>query len=126
MSKNKKNRKIIFVHGKNTKPIPAEHRELLLKSLRAGFAESQFGDEMLAFDDDSFVLCAWSDLLYSDYEKTHILRPAVERLIHQPRETHNWPITSRLAVWVRRFLYLLVDYCPALIKFLWRWWRRAR
>jgi pimeloyl-ACP methyl ester carboxylesterase len=121
MPDNKKNRKIIFVHGKNTKPIPVEHRRLLLKSLRAGFAGSPFRDDMMAFDEENFELCAWSDLLYSRYEETQILSSAVGQLISSSNESIHRTWLSKLAIYVRRSLYLLVDRCPALMPILPTW-----
>lgn len=118
MSKNNKNRRIIFVHGKNTKPTPTVHRELLLKSLRAGFAKTEYSDDIVSFDDDSFLLCAWSDLLYPDYEEPQILQSAVERLVQQSQEPRKWSGASSLAICLRRYLYFLVDYFPALLKLL--------
>ena len=113
------NKKIIFIHGKNTKPSPALHRELLLKSLRAGFAESQFSQDMSDFDVADFALCAWSDLLYSNYDDAHDVVSAVDHLaVLQGGTQRRVSLVSRLVMAARRFLYLLVDRFPILMRLL--------
>ncbi|MBT5032287.1 MAG: hypothetical protein HOM55_08335 [Proteobacteria bacterium] len=113
------NKKIIFIHGKNSKPNPALHRELLLKSLRAGFAGSRFSQEMREFNEADFALSAWSDLLYSDYDDAHDLSSAVDQLLAVPGERQpSMPLFGRFAMLVRRCLYLWVDRFPALMRLL--------
>ena len=104
------NKKIIFIHGKNTKPSPAEHRDLLLRSLRAGFTASRFAQDMRIFDEADFALCAWSNLLYPEYADAQPLTLAVDRLQTPPNKTRqNIPLSKRITVGIRRLLYLLVD-----------------
>ena len=113
------NKKIIFIHGKNSKPAPTLHRDLLLKSLRAGFAGSRFSQEMSNFNEADFALSAWSDLLYSDYDDAHDLTSAVDQLLAFPvGRQRSMPLFGQFAIVVRRFLYLWVDRFPALIRLL--------
>ena len=111
--------KIIFIHGKNSKPEPGKHRQLLLKSLLGAWNKLPVAEQCGAFDEDDFLLCAWSDLLYPEYEDSAIFDQAIDVML-QRNET---AADVGLCAWIRhagleikRAIYNAMDALPILIK----------
>lgn len=89
-------KQIIFVPGKNPKPLPESHRELLWKTLKEGVRRV---DESVAtqLDFSRFHLIGWNHLFYKEYRDAGIDLPWIEALIAQSgptrleiREAHSW------------------------------------
>lgn len=120
-------RHIVFVPGKNPKPPPALHRELLWRTLCEGVrrADPALLSE-LASQPAAFELVAWNSLYYGDTKDPSRDLPWIDALIntHAPseadvREAQSWHRH------VDRALYTLIDAVPALMRFLPEPMRRA-
>jgi hypothetical protein len=114
------NKHIIFIPGKNPKPPPAQHRDLLLRTLLEGVKRV---DTRIAADikkhADNFWLIAWNHLYYEQQKDSNRDLPWIDALIntHGPterdiREAHGWH--RRLD----RMLYAIADHNPKIIRFL--------
>lgn len=108
--------KIIFVPGKNPKPPPEQHRQLLLRCLLHGVRriDPDVADAIAA--GNSFDLVAWNSLLYDIQRDIDDDRHWVDRLLMQAsyreadiREAR--PVRYRLA----RAMYQVGDHIPWLI-----------
>ena len=113
-------KQIIFVPGKNPKAKPAQHRELLWRSLVEGVrrADSAVADKLQA-NPAQFHLVGWNYLYYHVYKDITSDVPWIDALInkHGPteqdmREAHSWNI------WLSRFVLTLGDHIPLLIRML--------
>lgn len=111
---------LIFIPGKNPKPPPKQHREMLWRSLVEGVRRA---NPKLAIELDSdstcFKLIAWNRLYYDTEKDGSRDLPWIDALInrHGPseqdiREAHAWH--RRLD----RTLYAIADHYPFLIRYL--------
>ena len=113
-------KQIIYVPGKNPKPEPALHRELLWRTLVEGVrrADSAVAGTLQA-DYAQFHLVSWNYLYYHVYKNNTKDIPWIDALInkHGPtqqdiREAHSWNI------WLSHLLLTLGDHIPLLIRLL--------
>ena len=111
---------IIFVPGKNPKPEPALHRELIWRTLVEGVR--RVDRTVAAKLQDSYAqfhLVGWNHLYYHAYKDITSDIPWIDALInkHGPteqdiRDVHSWNI------WLSRFVLTLGDHIPLLIRML--------
>ena len=113
-------KQIIYVPGKNPKPEPALHRELLWRTLVEGVrrADSAVAGTLQA-SYSQFHLVGWNYLYYHVYKNNTKDIPWIDALInkHGPtrqdiREAHSWNI------WLSHLLLTLGDHIPLLIRLL--------
>lgn len=112
--------RIIFVPGKNPKPLPAVHRALLWRSLLGGVRHADPALAATLSDaQDCFHLVAWNDLYYRQIKAVEDDLPWIDVLLEKSaaderdrREALNWRHR-----WARR-LYVLADRFPFLIGWL--------
>ncbi len=112
--------KIIFVPGKNPKPLPAVHRALLWRSLLGGVRQAD--PELLAAlcaAQDSFYIAAWNNLYYHQIRAAQEDIPWIDAMLEKSgpdpqdvREARRW--RHRQVRW----LYGLADKFPFLISLL--------
>ena len=111
---------IIFVPGKNPKPRPEQHRELLWRTLVEGVrrADSSVAGALLSHQ-EQFHLVSWNYLYYHRYKDITREIPWIDALInkHGPSKQDIREANSR-DVRISRFILNLVDHVPALIRFL--------
>lgn len=112
--------KIIFVPGKNPKPLAKDHRVLLWRCLRRGLelVDPAMASALAAVP-DCFQLAAWNDIYYGLVKDVDEDVPWIEALCHKTgpdaadvREALSW--RNKRA----RVLYTLGDFFPALIPLL--------
>jgi len=111
---------IIFVPGKNPKPPPDQHRQLLWRTLLEGVhrVDPALNAE-LAKAESTFKLIAWNELYYQTHKDISRDLPWIDRLIHQHGPTELDIAEAR--AWHRRLdqaLYNIVDHAPFLLRFL--------
>jgi hypothetical protein len=113
-------KQIIYVPGKNPKPEPGLHRELLWRTLVEGVrrADSAVAGTLQA-SYSQFHLVSWNYLYYHVYKNNTKDIPWIDALInkHGPtqqdiREAHSWNI------WLSHLLLTLGDHIPLLIRLL--------
>jgi hypothetical protein len=113
-------KQIIYVPGKNPKPEPALHRELLWRTLVEGVrrADSAVAGTLQA-SYPQFHLVSWNYLYYHVYKNNTKDIPWIDALInkHGPtrqdiREAHSWNI------WLSHLLLTVGDHIPLLIRLL--------
>jgi hypothetical protein len=113
-------KQIIYVPGKNPKPDPAQHRELLWRTLVEGVrrADSAVADTLQA-GYPQFHLVGWNYLYYQRYKDITKDIPWIDALInkHGPteqdmRDAHSWNI------WLSRAMLTLGDHIPLLTRML--------
>jgi len=113
-------KQIVYVPGKNPKPAPALHRELLWRTLVEGVRRA---DRTVAgtLQDriPQFHLVGWNFLYYHKYKDITKDIPWIDALInkHGPTEqdisdAHSWNI------WLSRFVLTLADHIPLLLRML--------
>jgi len=111
---------IIFVPGKNPKAEPAQHSELLWRTLVEGVrrADSALAD-ILQGSYAQFHLIGWNYTYYHVYKDITSDIPWIDALInkHGPteqdiRDAHSWKL------WMDRFMLMLGDHIPLLIRLL--------
>jgi len=111
---------IIFVPGKNPKAEPAQHSELLWRTLVEGVrrADSAVAD-ILQASYAQFHLIGWNYIYYHVYKDITSDIPWIDALInkHGPteqdiRDAHSWKL------WMDRLMLLLADHIPLLIRLL--------
>ncbi len=111
---------IIFVPGKNPKPLPAQHHQLLWRTLLEGVRRAEPTLESSFCDAESaFELIAWNELYYHTYKDISRDLPWIDRLIHQHGPTEQ--DIAEAHAWHRRLdrvLYSIGDRLPFLIRFL--------
>ena len=114
------NRHIIFVPGKNPKPPPEQHRQLLWRALLEGIMRSDPElVDAVSRHADCFTLVAWNYLYYRQFSDINRDLPWVDALFnkHGPTaedilETRNWQ--RRLA----KLLFSIGDIFPFTIPLL--------
>ena len=114
------NRHIIFVPGKNPKPDPCEHRELLWRTLIEGISriEPEVAAEMQENEDD-FGFIDWNYFYYGKHDDINTHRPYVDDLFKRDgpskediEKAKNWRHKLEL------FIYNTVDSTPVLLRLL--------
>lgn len=92
------NRRIIFVPGKNPKPPPAQHRDLLWRTLLEGVRRADPDCfEELSQHAEQFQLAAWTFLYYEQTKDVSRDLPWIDALINTHiastddiKEAHSW------------------------------------
>ena len=111
---------IIFVPGKNPKPLSEQHHALLWRVLLEGVhrAEPQIADD-LSQHIDNFKLIAWNYLYYHVSKDINRDLPWIDALLNQHAPTEQ-DIKDATATHRKldRLLYSIVDYFPFLLKLL--------
>ena len=115
------NIRIIFVPGKNPKPIPEEHRAELWRCLLHGIGRS---DQELAAtleaNADVFQLTDWNYLYYEQYKSLDRDLPWIEHLLTRTRaskeereQIRSWRMRrARLMYWVADLFPFLINLAP--------------
>jgi hypothetical protein len=114
------NKRIIFVPGKNPKPEPALHRQLLWRSLREGIKRADPGLNNLAdLDINVFTLVAWNYLYYHHYRDPARDLPWIDALLnrHGPSE-EDIKLALGWHTRLTRFSYRVADRLPFIISAL--------
>lgn len=115
-----KTKHIIFVPGKNPTPVAAQYSELLWRSIVEGVrrADSLVADTLQPRY-EQFHLINWNELYYQSYKDVGADIPWIDALInkHGPteqdiRDANAW------SVWLSRFLLMMGDDIPLLIRWL--------
>ena len=113
-------RQIMFVPGKNPKPPPDQHHDLLWRTLLEGVRRAEpgvFGDMKRHSED--FKLIAWNHLYYHKSKDISRDLPWVDALIHQHSPTAQ--DIQEANAWHRklnRILYSVVDRFPVLLRLM--------
>jgi hypothetical protein len=111
---------IIYVTGKNPKPQPEQHRELLWKILVEGVnrADSDTANKLQTHN-TQFHLISWNHLFYQTYKDITAEIPWIDALInkHGPteqdiKEANSWH--KRLD----RLLFSIADHIPFIVQLL--------
>jgi hypothetical protein len=111
---------IIYIPGKNPKPLPAQHRELLLKAMIEGVRriDAKAADSILAHQAD-FHLVSWNYLFYHSYKDMAQEIPWIDALLnkHGPtekdlHEAESWRYR------LNRFFFYLADHLQFIIPML--------
>lgn len=107
-------RHVVFVPGKNPKPAPAVHRELIWRCIASAALDAADAEESQALQ-ANFHLAAWNRLYYlHDADITADL-PWVDRLLQRrPEDAAPPDARSRLHTLRIRLLYTLGDLMPVL------------
>lgn len=114
------NKNIIFIPGKNPKPPPKQHREMLWRTMAEGVRRAQ---PDMAKDIDKhmkhFKLIAWNQLYYEAEKDSNRDLPWIDELInthgpteHDIKDAHSWHRK------LDRTLYAIADHFPYIIRFL--------
>jgi len=114
------NKNIIFIPGKNPKPPPRQHHELLWRTLLEGVRRAEPGlAAELGKQNKCFKLIAWNHLYYESEKDSSRDLPWIDALInrHGPsdediREAHSWHRK------LDRSLYTIADHFPFIIRIL--------
>jgi len=113
-------RHIIYIPGKSPKPEAEQHRDLLWRTLLEGLhrAEPDIADEF-EHHKDCFHIVAWNYHYYQHNHDSAQELPWIDALLykHGPSEQDVREANS-LRVNLTRFLYVLADNFPFLIKWL--------
>ena len=108
-------KRIIFTHGKNPKPVAADHQAQLLRCLLHGVARIDTEIAAEIETSDCFCLVAWSHLFHDEHRDIANELPWVDRLLDGidpvPDKKTARPLKYRAA----RFMYSVGDYLPWLI-----------
>lgn len=111
---------IIFIPGKNPKPLPEQHHALLWRVLLEGVrrAEPQVADN-LSRNIDSFKLISWNFIYYHIHKDISRDLPWIDALLNQHAPTEQ-DIEDATATHKKliRLLYSIGDHFPFLIKLL--------
>lgn len=108
-------KRIIFTHGKNPKPPPAAHRELLLRCLLHGVGKV---DREIASEietSDCFTLVSWSHLFYDHYRDSDNDATWVNRLLAEVDPPADIKAARPLKYRAAKAMYTLGDYLPWVI-----------
>ncbi|HTN93065.1 MAG TPA: hypothetical protein VMJ33_00635 [Gallionella sp.] len=113
-------KQIVYVPGKNPKPEPALHRELLWRTLVEGVRRvDRTVAAALQASPERFNFAGWNYLYYHRYKDITRDIPWIDALInkHGPteqdmRDAHAWNI------WLSRFVLTLADHLPFLLRIL--------
>ncbi len=114
------NKNIIFIPGKNPKPPPRQHNDMLWRTLLEGVRRAQPGFAAeLEKQSKRFRLIAWNHLYYETEKDGSRDLPWIDALVnrHGPseediRESHSWHRK------LDRTLYAVADHFPFIIRFL--------
>ncbi len=120
MNRDMRERAIVFIPGKNPKPPPGQHHDMLWRALLEGVRRAQpERAAVLEKDAGIFRLIAWNRLYYGTEKDGHRDLPWIDALInrHGPseqdiRDAHAWHRK------LDRTLYAVADHCSILIRFL--------
>ncbi|MGB9093392.1 MAG: hypothetical protein WCB93_04710 [Gallionella sp.] len=115
-----KTRQIIYVPGKNPKPEPELHRELLWRTLVEGVrrADRSVAGEIQACY-PQFHLVSWNHLYYQAWKDITLDIPWIDALINKHGPTQQDMSEARAwNIWLSRFMLTLADHIPLLIRML--------
>jgi hypothetical protein len=115
-----KTKQIIYVPGKNPKPEPDMHRELLWRTLVEGVrrADRPVAGEIQACY-PQFHLVSWNHLYYHTYKDITLDIPWIDALINKHGPTQQDMSEARAwNIWLSRFMLTLADHIPLLIRIL--------
>lgn len=114
------NQHIIFIPGKNPKPPPLQHKNLLWRTLLEGVRRAQPDiAKVIEQHDEVFHLMAWN---YSYYQVTRDIEPElpwIDALLnkHAPSQEDINHSNSHLLN-ISRLIYSIADHLPFLIRWL--------
>ncbi len=112
-------RQIIFVPGKNPKPIAEQHQNLLCRTLvSVGRADPNIVDDLRKHQ-ENFKLIAWNFFYYLEHDDISLHLPWVDQLMNQHGPTEQDIIDAK--AWHRKLdtlLYSAVDHLPVLLKLI--------
>ncbi len=111
---------IVLVPGKNPKPLPEQHRNLLWRTLLEGVRRADPGVVSdLSHHPDDFKLIAWNYLYYRETKDESRDLPWIDALIHTHgpsaqdiEKANSWHLR------LDRFLFSVADLFPTLIPLL--------
>ena len=113
-------RHIIFVPGKNPKPVPNQHHALLWRTLIEGVhrAEPQVAENLSSHIED-FKLIAWNYTFYHRHKDINRDLPWIDALMNQHRPSEQ-DIKDAKATHrkLNRLLYNIFDHFPLLLRFM--------
>ena len=109
-------RKIICFPGKNPKPEPEVHREMLLRCIEYGLARSNPDIAGQIEKGGSFEICAWNHVFYQEHAAATDEIPWLEEMLQAEGPTRADRRQARtLRLRIARMIYSLVDRFPWLI-----------
>lgn len=114
------NKHIIYIPGKNPKPLPEQHKELLWKTMMEGIRRAdEHTAKALQEQFAQFHLISWNHLFYNTYKDITPDIPWIDALINQHgpsvediREANSW------GAHLSRILFTLADHMHFLIPLL--------
>ena len=111
---------IIFVPGKNPKPLPENHRPILWRTLLEGVrrAEPEIKKE-LSQHFDQFLLAAWNYIYYHQHKDINRELAWIDAVINQHGPSkQDIQQANSIPRKLHHILYAIVDHFPFLIKFV--------
>ena len=105
-------KRIIFTHGKNPKPPPADHRQQLLRCLLHGVAKIDREMATEIASSDCFTLVAWSHLFHPEHSTVVDVLPWIDRLLTEADPPADVKAARPLKYRVARAMYTLGDHLP--------------
>ena len=111
---------IIYVPGKSPKPEAEHHRELLWRSLLEGIRRAE---PEIAMDIEQhkkrFQIAAWNYKYYQKSHDTAVDLPWIDVLLNQHGPTQDdIREAASLKIKLIRYMYIMADLIPGLIRFL--------
>jgi hypothetical protein len=108
-------KRIIFTHGKNPKPPPAVHRQLLLRCLLHGVGKVDHEIATEIETSDCFTLVSWSHLVYDWYRDGDNDATWVNHMLSETDPPPNDRAARPLKYRAAKAMYIIGDYLPWLI-----------
>jgi len=112
-------RRIIFIPGKNPKPEPTQHSQLLQRCLLHGLAHLDQHVANAIIEQNAFDLCAWNYDFYHKHDDISSQLIWIDRLLEKVEaDTHDRTAAGLLRKHIMRLVYQLGDALPWLIQWL--------
>lgn len=113
-------KQIVYVPGKNPKPEPAQHRELLWRTLVEGVRRTDRAvADTLRSSHAQFHLASWNYTYYQRYKDATIDIPWIDSVIHKHGPTaQDIEDANSWNIWLTRLLLTIGDHVPLLIRLL--------
>jgi hypothetical protein len=113
-------KQIVFVPGKNPKPEPEQHSELIWRALVEGVRRNDKAvADSLRSSHSQFHLASWNYAYYQEYKDATIDIPWIDAVIHKHGPTpQDIEDANSWNIWLTRLLLTIGDHVPLLIRLL--------
>lgn len=112
-------KKILFIPGKNPKPEPDAHHELLQQCLLAGIAKHCETTAQEIQQQNAFELCAWNYPFYQEHLQCNDQQQCIERLLNKDKPNIRDKVRAKSwKIRASRLVYQTGDRFPWLIDLL--------